>query len=84
MYSLYDLNRRGEVAVVVNTGLAGPDVFLKTADGFLTIQSAIFPEPDGPYMTAIYSVDLRDDRRIFFLGMDNNSRLVVYEADPKL
>jgi hypothetical protein len=79
----YDLNRRGDVALAVNTGLGGPNVFLKTADGFLTIQSAVFPGPDGPFMMGVYSIDLRDDRRVFFVGMDNTSRIVVYEADPQ-
>jgi hypothetical protein len=80
---VYDLNRRGDFAFSAYTGLGGPSVFLKNSDGFLTIDSAIFPEPDGPYASSIYSIDLRDDRRVYFLAMDNTSRIVVYEADPQ-
>ena len=80
----FDVNRGGDFAVSLNTGLGGPNVFLKTADSFLTIQSVVFPAPDGPYLTGVYSIDLRDDRRVFFLGMDDSSRVVIYEADPQL
>ena len=30
----YDINRSGDVAVIVNTGLTSPNVFLVTADGY--------------------------------------------------
>lgn len=81
--STFDMNRAGDFAVVANTGLSGQNVFLKTADGFATVFSSVFPLPEGPYATSIYSVDLRDDRRVYFLSMDNTSRMVVYEATPR-
>jgi len=80
--STYDINRNGDAAVSVNTGMGNPNIFLKTANGYSTVHSAVFPGPDGPYVTSIYSIDLRDDRRVFFLAMDHTSRMVVYEADP--
>jgi hypothetical protein len=82
VYSSYDINRNGDAAVAVNTGLGGPDIFLRTGNGYSTIYSAVFPAADGPYITNIYALDLRDDRRVFFLAMDHNSRMVAYEADP--
>jgi hypothetical protein len=82
VFSAYDLNRNGDAAVAVNTGLGSPNIFVKNAKGFSTVQSAVFPGPDGPYITSIYSIDMRDDRRIFFVAMDNTSRMVIYEADP--
>ncbi len=48
-----------------------------------TVFSSAFPLPDGPYMRSVYSVDLRDDRRIYFIAMDNTSRMVLYEATPR-
>ncbi len=81
--SNFDLNRAGDFAIAVNTGLANQNIFLKTADGFATVFSSAFPLPDGPYMWSVYSVDLRDDRRIYFIAMDNTSRMVLYEATPR-
>jgi hypothetical protein len=81
--SLFDINRGGDLAVSLNTGLTGQSVFLKTADGYSTVQSSAFPFADGSYISGLYAIDLRDDRRVFFLVMDNNSRMVVYEADPQ-
>jgi hypothetical protein len=80
---LFDINRRGDLAVSLNTGLSGQNLFLKTMDGYSTVQSTAFPGPDGLYITGLYAIDLRDDRRVFFLAMDNTSRMVVYEADPQ-
>lgn len=80
--SNYDINRNGEAAVSVYTGMGGPNIFLKTSSGYSTVESVIFPGPDGPFVTSIYSIDLRDDRRVFFLAMDHTSRMVIYEADP--
>jgi hypothetical protein len=79
----FDMNRAGDFAVVLNTGLSNQNVFLKTADGYATVLSSVFPLPGGPFVTAIYSVDLRDDRRVYFVSMDNTSRIVVYEATPR-
>jgi hypothetical protein len=81
--SAYDMNRNGDAAVVVNTGLGGPSIFLRTANGFSTVHSVMFPAADGPSLIGIYAIDLRDDRRVFFTAMDNTSRMVIYEADPK-
>jgi len=78
----FDINRKGDVAVNLNTGMGGPNIFLKTAAGYLTVCSAVFPSPDGSIVTAVYTLDLRDDRRVFFTAMDNLSRMVLYEADP--
>ena len=80
--SVYDINRNGDAAVSVNTGLGGPDIFLKKAGSYSTVQTAVFPSPDGVYLTSIYAIDLRDDRRLFFTAMDHTSRMVVYEANP--
>ncbi len=82
-FGVYDINRQGDVAVVLFTGLNGPSVFVKTADRFATAQAAIFPTPDGSFLQGIYSVDLRDDRRVFFLAQDYSGRVIAYEADPQ-
>jgi hypothetical protein len=79
----FDMNRNGDFAISLNTGLANQNVFLKTADGYFTVISAAFPFADGPYIWSITSVDLRDDRRVYFLAMDNTSRLALYEATPR-
>jgi hypothetical protein len=77
------MNRAGDFAVALNTGLANQNVFLKTADGYFTVISAVFPFSDGPYIWSINHVDLRDDRRVYFLAMDNTSRMGLYEATPR-
>ena len=79
----FDVNRKGEVAAVIYTsGLGGPSLFLKNANGYTTINAALFPLLDGTTFRVIFSVDLRDDGRVFFIGMDFNDKMVVYEADP--
>ncbi|HYL36878.1 MAG TPA: Ig-like domain-containing protein [Bryobacteraceae bacterium] len=80
----YDVNRRGDVAAMMYTGLNGPNVFLKTGDtgSFATVEAAMFPAPDGSYFSQIEAVDLRDDRRVFILALDFTGRVIAYEADP--
>ena len=78
----YDINRSGDVAVIVNTGLTSPNVFLVTADGYYTVSSGLFPPEEGNYLLSIYSVDLRDDRRVYFTAQDYSGRLAVYAAAP--
>lgn len=79
----YDINRLGDVAAVLYTSIGGPNVFLKTANGYSTVQSTVFPTVDGSYLQSIPSVDLRDDRRVYFLALDYLSRMIAYEADPQ-
>ena len=79
----FDVNRKGDIAVVANTNLGGPNVFLKTADGYYTVQSAPFPPEDGVFLVGDYTVELHDDRRVYFVGQDYLGRMVVYAADPQ-
>jgi hypothetical protein len=79
----FDVNRRGDTAVVVNTGLGFPEVFLKAPDGFATVLSILFPPPGGDYVQSVYSIDLRDDRRVFLIVQEFSGRMVAYEADPQ-
>jgi hypothetical protein len=83
MFTL-DVNRKGDVALYGNTaGLGNPSVFLKTADGIYTVQSPVLQPEDGYYLLGIYSLDLKDDRRVFFVAQDWSGRMAVYEADPQ-
>lgn len=78
----YDVNRKGEVAAVVFTnGLGGPTIFFRDANGYSTVVTSLFPW-DATVVRSIYSIDLKDDGRIFFTGLDDFDRLLVYEADP--
>jgi hypothetical protein len=81
----YDINRNGDVAIVLNTNLNGSMVFLKTGDTgvFTTVLASLFPTVDSSYLVGIYSVDLRDDRRVFLIAQDFTGRMIVYEADPQ-
>ena len=79
----FDVNRKGDIAVVANTNLGGPNVFLKTADGYYTVQSAPFPPEDGVFLVSAYTVELHDDRRVYLIGQDYLGRMVVYAADPQ-
>jgi hypothetical protein len=78
----FDVNRKGDVAFVANTSLGGPNVFLKTADGFFTVHSGPFPSDEGTYLLSAFSVDLRDDRRVYYIVQDSFGRMVAYAADP--
>jgi hypothetical protein len=81
----YDINRKGDVAILLNTGLNGNMVFLKTGDTglFTTVLASLFPTVDNSYLVGIYSVDLRDDRRVFLISQDFTGRVIAYEADPQ-
>jgi hypothetical protein len=81
----YDINRKGDVVAILNTRLTGNMVFLKTGDTsvFTTVLASIFPTVDNSYLVGIYSVDLRDDRRVFFIAQDFTGRVIAYEADPQ-
>ena len=81
----YDINRKGDVVVILNTGLNGSSVFMKTGDTgqFTTVFCSIFPTVDGSYLVGMYSVDIRDDRRVFFISQDFTGRVIAYEADPQ-
>ena len=78
----FDVNRKGDIALIANTSFGGPNVFLKTTEGFLTVQAAPFPSEEGNYLLNVNSVDLRDDRRVFFIAQDSFGRMVAYAADP--
>jgi hypothetical protein len=82
----YDINRKGDVVVVLNTGLNANGIFMKTGDtgSFATVLCSLFPTVDNAYLAGIYSVDLRDDRRVFFNAQDFMGRVIAYEADPQL
>jgi hypothetical protein len=81
----YDINRKGDVAIMLNTSLNGSMVFLKTGDTgvFKTVLASLFPTVDNSYLLGIYSVDLRDDRRVFLIAQDFTGRVIAYEADPQ-
>ncbi len=80
----YDINQKGDIAASLFTqGFGGPSIFLKGADGgYITVNAVLFPMFDGNTLRTVFSVDLRDDGRIFFTGMDYNDQVFVYEADP--
>jgi hypothetical protein len=79
----FDINRRGDVAAILNTSMGAPEVFLKTAGGYATVVTALFPPvPGADFVSGVFSVDLRDDRRVFFVIQEFSGRMVAYEADP--
>ena len=79
----FDINRRGDVAAILNTSIGAPEVFLKTAGGYATVVTALFPPvPGADFISGVFSVDLRDDRRVFFVIQEFSGRMVAYEADP--
>jgi len=82
---IYDINRKGDVAIVLYTSFNGSMVFLKTGDTgvFTTVLASFFPTVDNSYLVGIYSVDLRDDRRVFLIAQDFTGRMIAYEADPQ-
>jgi Bacterial Ig-like domain (group 2) len=83
VYSTFDINRAGQAAVILNTNLGGPSAFLKDPNGYYTIQSAVFPPGDTTALIGLYSVDLRDDRRVFLIGQTDAGLMTAYEADPQ-
>lgn len=79
----FDVNRNGDVAAVLFTqGLGGPSIFVKRGDQYTTVNAALFPL-DKTTFRNVYSLDLRDDGRLFFSAMDFNDRIILYAADPR-
>jgi hypothetical protein len=78
-----DVNRNGDVGFVGFTSLGGPSVFVKTPHRFLTVQPVLFPVADGAFLRTVFSIDLRDDGRLYFTAMDFWDRLLAYEARPQ-
>jgi hypothetical protein len=83
VYSTFDINRVGDAAVILNTNLGGPGAFLKNANGYFTILSAVFPPADATALIGMYSIDLRDDRRVFMITQTDAGLIEAYEADPQ-
>lgn len=80
----FDVNRRGDVAFVVNNN-GGTELVLRTADGTIrTVYRTGEATPEGdrfwPYQN--FELDLRDDGSLYFMGIDLLDRNVLYFAEP--
>jgi len=74
----YDVNRRGEILMIAN-----PAVILRRPDGELRmVHSLADPTESGDFLRNFQDVELREDGRIYFTGLDYNDRTLLYVAEP--
>ena len=57
---------------------------LDTADGTRIAHLASELLPDGGLLTSVLQLDLRDDRTLYFTGLDARDNLTIYAAEPFL
>ena len=84
MTSGFEVNRRGDIAVGVGTR-GGTAVILRTADGTIRTvyqNGELTEQGDRFWPRQNFGLDLRDDRTLYFIGIDLLDRNVLYRADP--
>lgn len=83
-FGVFDVNDRGEVAVVVNGNTGGSSgLMLRSPEGNLRlVHQLIRPTaPDGDYLASFSEVDLRADGRVFFGSMTIKDAYTIFVAD---
>ncbi len=79
----FDVNRRGDLAVIANFNAYNGIVLY--ADGAArTVHLGSETAAEGESLTAFWEIELRDDRRIYFFGIDADDYEYVYVAEPLL
>ncbi|MSV30395.1 MAG: hypothetical protein EXQ52_16880 [Bryobacterales bacterium] len=77
----FDVNRRGDLAVIANLG--SYRAVLMYADGAVrTVHLGNETAAGGESLTAFWEIEVRDDRRIYFFGIDADDYEYVYLAEP--
>jgi len=78
----FDVNRRGDIAFVALANAMS--IVVRTADGrSRLVTSTSSPTPDGDiFGFQRFDLDLRDDGRLYFIGLDYLDRNVLYSAEP--
>ena len=77
----FDVNRRGDLAVIANLG-SYRGVLLYVDGAVRTAHLGNEPAAGGESLTGFGEIELRDDRRIYFLGIDSDDYGYVYLAEP--
>lgn len=80
----FEVNRHGDIVVGVGTG-GRTVVVLRTADGAMQTvyqNGELTEQGDRFWPRQNFGLDLRDDRTLYFIGIDLLDRNVLYRADP--
>lgn len=78
----FDVNRRGDAVFLANS-FAWPVMVRRDAKGDLSLVSYTFDlESVSTQIVRYVDVDLRDDGRVYFIGLDHADRYVLFEAVP--
>ena len=83
VYNTFDINRVGDVAVILNTNLGGPGAFFKERQWLFHHPIRDLPARRCYSGDRNYSIDLRDDRRVFMITQTDSGLIEAYEADPQ-
>jgi hypothetical protein len=78
----YDINRKGEIAVIASLTGGAPVVLLRSSnDPRLVYINNGGIEAQDQFSNAIWDVQLRDDGRVYFTGLDVSDRYLLYVAE---
>jgi hypothetical protein len=85
VWSRFDVNRNGDIACIVNMN-SGQAILVRDKDGnshfvYLTSHPDVETAPLVQFGNT--SLDLRDDRRLYFTAIDSLDRHVLFLAEPK-
>ena len=75
-FNLFDVNSRGETLINSSALSVGTGGVLKP------VHVSYLPTVEGDFLNSIQQAQIRDDGRIFFVARDNQSRFLLYVADP--
>jgi hypothetical protein len=77
-----DVNRRGETAFLVTFNGGQRALLFSDAKGMRTVHLLSDAITADNYLVNLFDVTLRDDRTVYFTGIDLADRYMLYRADP--
>ena len=75
-----DLNRNGDA--LFQGSLSANSIIVRRGGQFRQVHNMFKQTPDGDWLIRLVSIDLRDDGTVYFLAVNQDDDIVLYQADP--
>jgi len=81
-FGVFDVNRNGVLAALINAGGVQYVVTVDDSNGMRTVADNNHPMDTGEMLANFFQVSIHDDGRIFVTAINSQEALVLYECDP--
>ncbi|MFN7920074.1 MAG: Ig-like domain-containing protein [Bryobacteraceae bacterium] len=75
-----DINAKGDLLFQFANGVN--TIVVRRGDKLMQVHDFFRPTPQGDYLIRLLSMDLRDDGTVYFLAVNEEDEVVLYEARP--